>query len=986
MINIKGVNKYFNKGKQNQLHVINNVTMQLPEKGMVAMFGKSGCGKTTLLNVIGGLDKFAGGSIEIFGKSISQNTDVLRNQYIGYIFQNYNLNKSKSCFDNVADALRLCGVTDKNEIERRVCAALANVDMEKYKKRTPDTLSGGQQQRIAIARAIVKNPKIILADEPTGNLDEANTVKIMNLLKAISRDHLVLIVTHEANLVDYYCDTVIELADGKITNVRHNDSAYGFEARDKNTIYLGELEKRQVKSSDVNVEYYGNASDKPVSIKIINNGGKLYLSVDDPSVHVLDSTSEVKLNYGVYKETAREEINAESVDMSALPPINGKNHGKLFSFADSLKAGFEANFKHNKKSSKLLRRCMTVFALTLVFMSAVFGTSIDDMLNASDEYNHNVYYVYTSDGEISQQLYNAAQNGENGIDFISTTPVSDLKNEKLNFSCGAFETFETFLAGDLTATASFLSETLAKDLTALAGKNTGISDSEMIITSKVADKLLETSSLGYISEYRDLVGLISRDRGSIFRIAGVVKSSETAVYLTESAIAKRSVENSNSYFVSDKNLSLKVQPGTTVIVKGMYDETELPSAGQTVKINGLPFKVEKVIIPSTDYRTWLTENGIKKLERDEFFRNAVKESHPGISEEEEDFYRYFDEAMLNDYYKYFEYFYAESDRYLAERYAVDQSIELWIYFEKNIADIKYQILGDYEYMMMVKYKEKYGNYPPYDKLYEFESEIKGEYDNINDLIAMYSDEYYMTDADLVGGDTRCILNDDDFLKASKLVGETHRVAMMNKYYYYNEGYDKEVNVEFSEELNGSYVMLHSNDTSVTEDWLKDNFSSLPQYKYSPYDSAVVTPNDIFKSVTKENISGMIAGIITIGVVLVIMSVCMYFIMRSSLMNRIKEVGIYRAIGVTKKNLSYKFFVEANILAICTVLVGYLLSSVFLIMCTSSSSLMSQVFFYPAWYAIAILIILYAVCIICGILPIISLLRKTPSEILAKYDI
>ena len=107
---------------------------------------------------------------------------------------------------------------------------------------------------------------------------------------------------------------------------------------------------------------------------------------------------------------------------------------------------------------------------------------------------------------------------------------------------------------------------------------------------------------------------------------------------------------------------------------------------------------------------------------------------------------------------------------------------------------------------------------------------------------------------------------------------------------------------------------------------------------------------------------------------------------SSLMNRIKEVGIYRAIGVTKKNLSYKFFVEANILAVCTVFVGYLLSSIFLIMCTSSSSLMSQVFFYPVWYAIAILIILYAVCIICGILPILSLLRKTPSEILAKYDI
>ena len=189
MISIKGLNKFFNKGKQNEIHVINDVSLQLPEKGMVAIFGKSGCGKTTLLNVIGGLDSFDDGELYIENKDVRKNTDDIRNRYIGYIFQNYNLNKAESCFDNVAAALRLCGMTDEREIAERVMAALKNVGMENYAKRYPDTLSGGQQQRIAIARAIVKNPKIILADEPTGNLDEANTVMIMDLLKAISREH-----------------------------------------------------------------------------------------------------------------------------------------------------------------------------------------------------------------------------------------------------------------------------------------------------------------------------------------------------------------------------------------------------------------------------------------------------------------------------------------------------------------------------------------------------------------------------------------------------------------------------------------------------------------------------------------------------------------------------------------------------------------------------------------------------------------------------
>ena len=141
MIKISALNKYFNKGRQNELHVINDVSLELADRGMVAIFGKSGCGKTTLLNVIGGLDSFASGSLTLEGEDITRDTDTTRNKYVGYIFQNYNLNKEATCFDNVADALRLCGMTDSAEIEKRVMAALTNVDMQNYKLRTPDTLS-----------------------------------------------------------------------------------------------------------------------------------------------------------------------------------------------------------------------------------------------------------------------------------------------------------------------------------------------------------------------------------------------------------------------------------------------------------------------------------------------------------------------------------------------------------------------------------------------------------------------------------------------------------------------------------------------------------------------------------------------------------------------------------------------------------------------------------------------------------------------------
>ena len=130
MIKLTGLNKYFNKGKQNQIHVINNISLDLPERGMVAIFGRSGCGKTTLLNVIGGLDGYSSGKVTIEGKNIKTNSDVIRNSYIGYIFQNYNLNKNESCYDNIADALRLLGMPDGAEMEARATSPRSSASSE----------------------------------------------------------------------------------------------------------------------------------------------------------------------------------------------------------------------------------------------------------------------------------------------------------------------------------------------------------------------------------------------------------------------------------------------------------------------------------------------------------------------------------------------------------------------------------------------------------------------------------------------------------------------------------------------------------------------------------------------------------------------------------------------------------------------------------------------------------------------------------------
>ena len=354
IVRIHNAHKYYNRGKSNEIHVMNNVNLELPEAGMVAVFGRSGCGKTTLLTTVGGLDSIAKGSIEIFGQNIRRNTDTLRNKYVGYIFQNYNLNERETVFENVAAALRLCGMEDAAEIRTRTMAALRNVDMEKYRDRTPDTLSGGQQQRVAIARALVKSPAIILADEPTGNLDEENTVLVMDILKELSRTRLVLLVTHEADLVDHYCDRVIEIVDGRVAGDRTNREANGYVQRSKNDIYLGELKKQTTSTPGATVEYYGEAGQE-ITLRLVNYGGRLYLKSSDPTVMLLDDRSEVQLVEGVFNETPTEEAKPRrTLDLSALTPFEGKHFGRLFRFRNALAAAWRENFSARKKAGRVL--------------------------------------------------------------------------------------------------------------------------------------------------------------------------------------------------------------------------------------------------------------------------------------------------------------------------------------------------------------------------------------------------------------------------------------------------------------------------------------------------------------------------------------------------------------------------------------------------------------------------------------------------------
>lgn len=220
MLKLKHITKDY-VTKQNTVHVLKGITLNFRECEFVTILGQSGCGKTTLLNIIGGLDRYTDGDIIINGKSTKdfddRDWDRYRNKQIGFVFQSYNLIPHLSVLANVELALTLAG-RKKAECEAIALEALKKVGLEDQAYKKPNQLSGGQMQRVAIARALVNNPAIILADEPTGALDTESGKMVMNLLKEVAEDRLVIMVSHNADLAAEYSTRTVRIVDGKVVD------------------------------------------------------------------------------------------------------------------------------------------------------------------------------------------------------------------------------------------------------------------------------------------------------------------------------------------------------------------------------------------------------------------------------------------------------------------------------------------------------------------------------------------------------------------------------------------------------------------------------------------------------------------------------------------------------------------------------------------------------------------------------------------------
>ena len=218
MLQLQHISKVYHTGDQ-EFHALKDISIRFRENEFVSILGQSGSGKTTLLNIIGGLDQYTSGDLLIQGKSTKQfkdrDWDSYRNHTIGFVFQSYNLIGHQTALSNVEIAMTLSGVS-KAERKKRAIEALERVGLKDHLYKKPNQMSGGQMQRIAIARALVNNPKVVLADEPTGALDSETSLQIMELLKDIAKERLVIMVTHNPELAQKYSTRIVQVLDGNI--------------------------------------------------------------------------------------------------------------------------------------------------------------------------------------------------------------------------------------------------------------------------------------------------------------------------------------------------------------------------------------------------------------------------------------------------------------------------------------------------------------------------------------------------------------------------------------------------------------------------------------------------------------------------------------------------------------------------------------------------------------------------------------------------
>ena len=556
MLKINNVDKYFNRFKRNKIHVINHTTIQTDNTGLVALLGPSGCGKTTLLNVIGGLDKVGKGKIYINGEKISSRfmhkVDRIRNNNIGYIFQDYKLIENLSVYDNVAIVLKMLGIKDKKEIKEKVEYVLDCVGMLRYKRRPASMLSGGERQRVGIARALVKDPNIILADEPTGNLDSKNSLEIMRIIKAISEKKLVILVTHEQDLARFYATRIIEIEDGTITKDYPNNDIKDLDYELDNCFYLKDFkDKINIKDKKVDINIYRNDNEK-LQLDIVIKNGNIYIkSNEDLKPEVVDDESSIEFINGSYEKLSHEKSTKYNFDFDKIKSNRKKRYASIINPFTLILGGFQKVLDY----SFLKKILLAGFFLAGMFILYSISTyKASNQIIEKDFITINKNYLTVETNKINLESYLNDEKDENILYMIPGTSKVNMLVPLNNY----YQTNTTTLG----MTVSISSIELLTDKDIIYGK-LPTNNKEVVIDDLAFEKAKDQDysyQMANLITSKDMLNKIIKIDEREYTVVGITNKTSPCLYVDRNEIIKiLSVSNIDTSNVKDDNTTATIK-------------------------------------------------------------------------------------------------------------------------------------------------------------------------------------------------------------------------------------------------------------------------------------------------------------------------------------------------------------------------------------------------------------------------------------------
>ena len=458
MLEIRNIVKDYETGSET-VHALKGVSIAFRESELVSILGQSGCGKTTLLNIIGGLDQYTSGDLIINGQSTKQyksaDWDVYRNHSVGFIFQSYNLIPHQSVLSNVELALTLSGVS-KAERRRRAKEALEKVGLGNQLNKRPNQMSGGQMQRVAIARALVNDPDILLADEPTGALDSETSIQIMELVKEIAKDRLVIMVTHNPELAEKYSTRIVKLLDGQI--VGDSDPFDPAKEPEHSEVRKTEVTKGQKTSMSFLTALSLSKNN------LMTKKGRTFLTSFAGSIGIIGIALILSLSNGV-----QEYINSVERSTLASFPVSIQHETVDYTSLMTSMMNVRDNAEENRDpdriytndiSTEMMKTMLSEMQTNNLAEFKEYLESDPDGISASIEeiqysYDSNLYiYGHSADGDIMQinpSTVMSAMMGQSMADNVSqmTSTYSSLMGSS---SMSSYDAFRELLSTDMLKT------------------------------------------------------------------------------------------------------------------------------------------------------------------------------------------------------------------------------------------------------------------------------------------------------------------------------------------------------------------------------------------------------------------------------------------------------------------------------------------------------------------------------------------------------